>query len=69
VVTFILNHCLAPTEGYAYRHTDWWEGFMKYAVEIGLVAILFIPSFTNIGSAIKNLMGGIHRHTDIMVIT
>jgi hypothetical protein len=21
--------------GYTYRHTDWWQGFMKYAVDMG----------------------------------
>jgi hypothetical protein len=35
---------------------------MKHAVEIGTGAIIYIPSFINIGSAIQQLMGGgIHR--------
>jgi hypothetical protein len=32
-------------EGYTYRHTDRWEGFMKYATEMGSVAIIYIPDF------------------------
>jgi hypothetical protein len=39
---------------------------MKYAVEMGSGAI---PSFITIGSGIQKLMeGGIHRHTESMVI-
>jgi hypothetical protein len=36
---------------------------MKYAVEMGGVAMMYIPSFIKIGSGIKNLIGVIHRHT------
>jgi hypothetical protein len=39
-------------EGYTYRHTDYWEGFMKYAVEMGSVAMIHIPSFIKIGAGI-----------------
>jgi hypothetical protein len=44
---------------------------MKYAVEMGLGAMIYIPSFINIGSGIQNLIGGIHRykHTDRNVIS
>jgi hypothetical protein len=35
---------------------------MKYAVEIGSLAMIYIPSFIKIGSAIQK--GVIHRHTD-----
>jgi translation elongation factor P/translation initiation factor 5A len=31
------------TENTEYRHTDWWEGFMKYAVEMCLGAKTYIP--------------------------
>jgi hypothetical protein len=31
---------------------------MKYAVEIGSDAIIYIPSFIKIGSAIQKLIGG-----------
>jgi hypothetical protein len=37
---------------------------MKYAVEMGSVAMIYIPSFIKIGSGIQKLVGGIHRHTD-----
>jgi hypothetical protein len=43
---------------------------MKYAVEKGSVAIIYIPRFIiKVGSGIQKLIGGIHRHTDSMVIT
>jgi hypothetical protein len=40
--------------GYAYR----WVGFMKYAVEMGSGAMIYIPSFIKIGSGIQKLLGG-----------
>jgi hypothetical protein len=42
---------------------------MKYAVEMGSDAMIHIPSFVMIGSGIRNLVKGIHRHTDSMVIS
>jgi hypothetical protein len=45
-------------DGYTYRHTDSWEAFMKYAVEMGSGAVICILSFIKIGSGIKNLRGG-----------
>jgi hypothetical protein len=42
---------------------------MKYAVEMGSGAMVYIPNFIKIGSGIKMLMGGIHRHTDSMAIS
>jgi hypothetical protein len=33
---------------------------MKYAVEMGSGAMMYIPSFMKIGSGIQKLMGGIH---------
>jgi hypothetical protein len=42
---------------------------MKYAVEMGSGAMIYIPGSIKIGSGIQNLMGGrVHRHTDGMVI-
>jgi hypothetical protein len=42
---------------------------MKYAVEMGSGALMYIPSFIEIGSSIQKLMrGGTHRHTDSMEI-
>jgi hypothetical protein len=36
---------------------------MKYAVEMGSGAMIYIPSFIKIGSGIHNLIGGIYRQT------
>jgi hypothetical protein len=43
---------------------------MKYSVEIGSNAMIYIPSFINIGSGIrKSIRGGIHRqHGDLISI-
>jgi hypothetical protein len=38
---------------------------MKYATEMGAVAMMCIPSFIKISSSIQKLIKGIHRHTDI----
>jgi hypothetical protein len=38
---------------------------MKYAVEMGSGAMLYIPNFVKIGSGIQNLIGGNHRYADI----
>jgi hypothetical protein len=38
--------------------TDWCEKFMKYAAEMGSVAITYIRNFIKIDSAIQKLMGG-----------
>jgi hypothetical protein len=37
---------------------------MKYSVEMGSGAMIYIPSFINIGSEIQKLMGWIHRQHD-----
>jgi hypothetical protein len=37
--------------------TDWWEGFMKHAVEMDSGAMIYIWSFIKIGSGIQKLMG------------
>jgi hypothetical protein len=40
---------------------------MKYAVEMGSSAMIFIPSFIIIGLGILKLIGGIHRqHGDLI---
>jgi hypothetical protein len=41
---------------------DCW-GIMKYALEMGSGAMIYIPSLINIGSGIQKLIGGIHRHS------
>jgi hypothetical protein len=38
-------------------------GFMNYAIEIGSVAKIYIPSFVKIGSGIQKLISG--RFSDI----
>jgi hypothetical protein len=57
-----MSRCLATIEGYTYRHTDWWEGFMKYAAEMGSWwAMIYIPSFIKIGSDVTQAIGNTHR--------
>jgi hypothetical protein len=41
---------------------------MKYAVETGSGAMIYIPSFIKIGSGSQEFIRGTHRHTDSMVI-
>jgi hypothetical protein len=41
---------------------------MKYAAEKGSGAMIYIPSFIKIGSAIQKFTGGIHSHTDSIEI-
>jgi hypothetical protein len=41
---------------------------MKYAVEMGLGAMVYIADFIKIGSAIQKLIRKIHRYTDSMQI-
>jgi hypothetical protein len=42
---------------------------MKYAVEMGSGAMIYILSFIKIGSGILKLIRGIHRRTDNIVIS
>jgi hypothetical protein len=41
---------------------------MKYVVEMGPCAVIYIPTFVKTGSGVQNLIRGIHRHTDSMVM-
>jgi hypothetical protein len=41
---------------------------MKYAVELGSGAMIFIPSFMKTCSGIQKVIGGTHRHIDRMEI-
>jgi hypothetical protein len=42
---------------------------MKYAVEMGSSAMMYIPSFIKTGSEIQMSIGGcVHRHTESMEI-
>jgi hypothetical protein len=67
MATSLLSCCIA-TRGYTYRYTDIWEGFMKYAVEMGSGTMTYIPSFIEICPGVQKLIWKIHRHTDSMVI-
>jgi hypothetical protein len=51
---------------YTCRNTNYWEGFMKYAVEMGSVAMIYIQSFIKTGSGIQKLF---HRQTDSTVVS
>jgi hypothetical protein len=42
---------------------------MKYDIEMGSVAMIYIPSFIKIDSGIQKLIDGNHRHTESMVIS
>jgi hypothetical protein len=42
---------------------------MKYAVEMGSGAMIYIPSSIKIGSDVQKFIREIHRHTDNMVIS
>jgi hypothetical protein len=41
--------------------TEGREGFLEYAVQVGSVATMYIPSFVKIGSAIQKLNTQTHR--------
>jgi hypothetical protein len=48
-----LSHYPVTRRGYTYRHTDCWEGYFNYAVEIGSGALIYVPCFIKIGSGIQ----------------
>jgi predicted Rossmann fold nucleotide-binding protein DprA/Smf involved in DNA uptake len=43
-------------KGVIHTDTDGWDGFMIYAVEMGSVAMIYVPSFIKIGSGIQKLI-------------
>jgi hypothetical protein len=49
---------LATIRGYIYRHTDYWEGFKKYAFEMGSRARIYILGFIKICSGTQKLIVG-----------
>jgi hypothetical protein len=49
VVTFIPRCCPATIRGYKCRDMDRYEELMKYAVEKGSGAIMYIPNLMKIG--------------------
>jgi hypothetical protein len=54
-VTFSPSRCVATIVEYTYRHTDWWEGVMKYAVDTVSVAMIYVSGFVKISSCILML--------------
>jgi hypothetical protein len=74
-VMFLQSHCLATIGGFLPRHclamigdththTNWWEGLFNYAVEMGSGAMIYVPTFINIGSGIQKIIWGdtqLHR--------
>jgi hypothetical protein len=65
---FLPNRCLATIGLYSYRHTNWWQGFIKYAIETDWGVMIYIPSFIKIDSSIQKLVRRIRRHTDSIII-
>jgi hypothetical protein len=49
-----------------HRHADLWEGFKKYAVQMGSEAMIYFSCFIKIGATIRMLVVGIYRHTESM---
>jgi hypothetical protein len=43
------------------------RNLMKYVVEMGSDAMMYIPSFTKIGSGIQRLIAGIHRQYGVLI--
>jgi hypothetical protein len=41
---------------------------VKFAVEMGSVAMIYILIFMKLGSGVQKLTGDLHRHTDRMEI-
>jgi hypothetical protein len=65
----LLLRYLLPQQREEGTHTDWREGFMKYAVGMGSGAMIYIPSFIKTGSGIQSRWGGHskrHRQRDII---
>jgi hypothetical protein len=57
-VMFLSSRCLETVAGLTYRHTDWWERFMKFAVEMCSWRLI---------QAFKSWYGGIQRqHGDLI---
>jgi hypothetical protein len=48
---------------YTYRHTDWWEEFMKYPTEVDSGATVYIPSFIKISSDNSKVCRGTSTQT------
>jgi hypothetical protein len=63
----ILRLCLSNLRGYNICITDG-RGFMKYAVGVGSVVMIYVLSCIKIGSGIRKLLR-LHTHIDSKVIS
>jgi hypothetical protein len=66
--TYLLSRCLATVKGGHIQTANWWEGFKKYAVEVGSGAMMYELSFITTGSGIQKGDGGINIQTESKVI-
>jgi hypothetical protein len=57
-VTLFTEPLPSNNRGYTYRHIGGQEGFMKYAVEMGSVAVIYISGSIKTGSRIQMLITG-----------
>jgi hypothetical protein len=51
-------------------HKDWWNGFIKYAVEMVSGTMIYIQSFIKTGSGIQKLIAGesqTHRRQGVLI--
>jgi hypothetical protein len=48
-----------------HRYTERWEGFMKYATQMGSSAMMYVPNYIKTGPGIQKLVGGIQTHSHI----
>jgi hypothetical protein len=44
--------------GYTYRQTDFWEGDMKYSLQIRSYAMIYVPNILKTGSGIQKFIVG-----------
>jgi hypothetical protein len=57
-VTFSTEPLPSNDRGYTYRHRYWWEGFMKYEIEMSSGDMSYRSGFIKTGSAIQKLILG-----------
>jgi hypothetical protein len=60
-----------PTNNGGDTQTHGWEGFVKYAIEMGSYAMTYVPGFIKKDAGIKRLIRGecTYRHTESMGIS
>jgi hypothetical protein len=57
-LTYLPSRCLSTIWGYTYRHKDWWEIIIEYAVLMGSDAKVYVPNYVKSRSSIRKLIGG-----------